>query len=36
MSVKNRLTDADWTIEAEIAAARDRDRWPRHLYFAAV
>lgn len=23
-------------IEAEIAAARDRDLWPRHLYFADV
>lgn len=23
-------------IEAEIAAARDRDVWPRHLYFADV
>ena len=24
------------TIEAEIAAARDRDVWPRHLYFDEV
>ncbi len=23
-------------IEAEIAAARDRDVWPRHLYFGSV
>jgi hypothetical protein len=23
-------------IEAEVAAARDRDVWPRHLYFADV
>jgi hypothetical protein len=23
-------------IEAEIAAARDRDVWPRHLYFAEI